>query len=132
MFLFNSGLEWVEIDTCKGDKHFLLNNLDLVKILDNALGEGKCIAKIQLYILQYFAFDFLLLSTPHSYKGFIGWLGKPIYTYAGIILLQNKVAAFICNEGAELVYGIVYKDFTYIIYKIKFDSYLKLLYIGYL
>ena len=51
MFSPNNGLEWVEIDTCKGEKHLLLKNPDLVKVLNSTLGEDKYIIKIQLYIL---------------------------------------------------------------------------------
>ena len=51
MFLPNTELEWVEIDTYKGEKYLLLKNLDLVKILNSTLGEDKYITKIQLYIL---------------------------------------------------------------------------------
>jgi len=46
MFLPNFRLKWVEIDTSNGDKHFLVKNLDLVKVLNSALGEDKCIADI--------------------------------------------------------------------------------------
>ena len=41
--LLKPRLEWVEIDTCKGNKYFLLKNLDLVKVLNSTLGENKCI-----------------------------------------------------------------------------------------
>ena len=51
MFSPNNRLEWVEIDTCKGEKYFLLKNLDLVKVLNSILGEDKYIIKIQLCIL---------------------------------------------------------------------------------
>jgi hypothetical protein len=51
IFSPNFRFEWVEIDTFKGGKHFLLKNLDLVKVLNSALGEDKHIIKIQLYIL---------------------------------------------------------------------------------
>ena len=132
MFSPNSGLEWVEINTSKGVKHFLLKNSDLVKVLDSALGEDKRIADIQLRILQCLAPIFPSLSIPHSYEGSIGWPGEPRYTCAGIILPQNKVATFISGEGAELVYGMAYEGLTYIICKIKSDSYLKLPHIGHL
>jgi len=46
MFLPNFRLKWVEIDTSKGDKYFLLKNLDLVKVLNSALGEDRCIANM--------------------------------------------------------------------------------------
>ena len=87
MFLLNFRLKQVEIDTSKGDKHFLLKNLDLAKVLDSTLGGDKCIANMQLRILQCLAPIFLLLNIPYSYKGFISWLGEPKYTYIGIILL---------------------------------------------
>ena len=51
MFLLKPRLKWVEIDTYKGNKHFLLKNLDLVKVLNSTLGENKYIAQTQLYIL---------------------------------------------------------------------------------
>ena len=46
MSLLKPRLKWVEIDTCKGEKHFLLKNPDLVKVLDSTLGEDKYIIKI--------------------------------------------------------------------------------------
>ena len=46
MFSPNSGFEWVEIDTSKGGKYFLLKNLDLVKVLNSTLWEDKCIINI--------------------------------------------------------------------------------------
>ena len=128
MFSPNSGLKWVEIVIFKGNNHFLLKNPDLVKILNSALGD-KYIAKIKLHILQFFAPIFSLLSTPYFYKGFIGWLGKLWYTCAGIILPQNKIAIFIHSKSTEFVYSMPHKGFIYMIYKIKSNSYLKLLYI---
>lgn len=129
MFSPNSGLEWVEIDT-SGGKHFLLKDSYLVNVLGGALGEDKHIDKriadVQLRTLQRLAPIFPLLSTPLSCEKFGDWPDEPRYTCAGIILPQNKVATLVCSEGAKLVYGITHKDFTYIICKIKSDSYLKL------